>query len=373
MTPTDPNRFLIGTMSGTSMDGLDIVAVDFASPQQPKLIHSGFTAYPDELKQALLTLASDPQARISQLGQLDCRLGQFYATALNQFIAEHELNKAQISAIGSHGQTILHQPDTDYPYTLQIGDPNIVAAETGVTVVADFRRRDIALGGQGAPLAPAFHNQVFRSDQVNRAIINIGGIANITGLPANPELTVTGFDSGPGNTLIDLACRLRLQCDYDEDGHKARRGQVQSDLVRSILSNEPFFHLPPPKSTGTDYFSRQWLEQNRLLGLDAADLLANLTELSAISIARGLSYLPYEVSECFVCGGGAHNSYLLERLQFHLPDQLITTTEQLGIAPDWVEAMAFAWLARQTLLRQASNLPAVTNAQNLTILGGVYY
>ncbi len=373
MITADDNRYLIGTMSGTSMDGLDLAAVDFSSSKQPKLIHSGFIAYPPDLRQDLQSLATNPQSALSKMGRLDSQLGQFYAQAINQFIADLQLDHGQISAIGSHGQTILHQPDGDYPFTLQIGDPNIIAANTGLTVVADFRRRDIALGGQGAPLAPAFHERVFRSTEVNRAIINIGGIANITGLPADPEYTVTGFDSGPGNTLIDLICRQRLGCDYDDDGRFARQGQIQTQHIASVLEQEKYFLQPPPKSTGTDYFSAQWLEQNQLLEVSDYDLLASLTELTALSIVRGLSYLPYEVDECFVCGGGAHNNFLLERIGQHLPDRLITTTEHLGISPDWVEAMAFAWLARQTLLRQPGNLPAVTNAQKLTILGAVYY
>ncbi len=372
MIPTDDNRYLIGTMSGTSMDGLDLAAVDFSTPKHPKLIHSDFIAYPTDLKQELQSLATNPQAGINQLGQLDSRLGQFYAQAINRFIAQHQLEDRPISAIGSHGQTVLHQPDADHPFTLQIGDPNIIAANTGLTVVADFRRRDIALGGQGAPLAPAFHEQVFRSTTVNRAIINIGGIANITGLPADPELTVTGYDTGPGNTLLDLICRQRLDCDYDADGRLARQGQISTALVESILEQEDYFLQTPPKSTGTDYFSPQWLEQQRLLELGDHDLLATLSELTAVSIARGLSFLSYQVDECFVCGGGAHNSFLLERIQHHLPGRLIATTDYLGIPPDWVEAMAFAWLARQTLLQQPGNLPAVTNAQNLTILGAVY-
>ena len=372
MIPTDDNRYLIGTMSGTSMDGLDLAAVDFSTPKHPKLIHSDFIAYPTDLKQELQSLATNPQAGINQLGQLDSRLGQFYAQAINRFIAQHQLEDRPISAIGSHGQTVLHQPDADHPFTLQIGDPNIIAANTGLTVVADFRRRDIALGGQGAPLAPAFHEQVFRSTTVNRAIINIGGIANITGLPADPELTVTGYDTGPGNTLLDLICRQRLDCDYDADGRLARQGQISTALVESILEQEDYFLQAPPKSTGTDYFSPQWLEQQRLLELGDHDLLATLSELTAVSIARGLSFLSYQVDECFVCGGGAHNSFLLERIQHHLPGRLIATTDYLGIPPDWVEAMAFAWLARQTLLQQPGNLPAVTNAQNLTILGAVY-
>ncbi len=373
MISADDNRFLIGTMSGTSMDGLDLVVVDFSSPQQPKLVMSDFVAYPADLRQDLQSLATNSAASIKQLGRLDSRLGQFYAQAINQFIADHSLDHAQISAIGSHGQTILHRPDGDCPFTLQIGDPNIIAANTGLTVVADFRRRDIALGGQGAPLAPACHEQVFRSTTINRAIINIGGIANITGLPADPELTVTGFDTGPGNTLLDLICRQRLDSDYDENGRHARQGQIQSELVESILEQEGFFLQPPPKSTGTDYFSAQWLEQNRLFKLDDHDLLASLTEITAISVARGLSFLPYQVEECLVCGGGAHNSFLLERIQHQLPGRLVATTDHLDISPDWVEAMAFAWLARQTLQHQPGNLPAVTNAQKLTILGAVYY
>ena len=373
MIPNSDQRYYLGTMSGTSMDGLDIVAVDFSSAHHPRLLQTEFIAYPDDLKLALQSLVSGPQATIGELCQLDSRLGQFYATALNRFISDHQLEKQQISAIGSHGQTIRHQPVGEHPYSLQIGDPNIIAATTGLTVVVDFRRRDIALGGEGAPLAPAFHNQVFRSEQCNRAIINIGGIANITGLAADPGQPVSGFDTGPGNCLIDWVCSEYFARAYDDNGDLASTGNILFEPLQRILTEEQYFQQLPPKSTGTDYFSPAWLRKSGWLDFDKQDLLATLTELSAISISQGLNHLPYPVDECFVCGGGAHNHHLMHRLQYHLSDRSLSSTAELGIDPDWVEAMAFAWLARQTLLHQPGNLPSVTNAQKLTILGAVYF
>ena len=355
------------------MDGLDMVAVEFDTDKPPQLLHSHTEAYPEDLRQALISMAVDTNARISDMCELDTRLGQFYGTAIKQFVQQIDMSPQQFIAIGSHGQTIRHAPQGKHPYTLQIGDPNIIAVETGITVVADFRRRDIALGGQGAPLAPGFHAQVFRSGHLNRAIINIGGIANVTLLPASTSQLVQGFDTGPGNTLLDHVCRQQFDCDYDNRGLTARTGTIHASLLEQILQKEAYFSLPAPKSTGTDYFSPQWLAQTGLLSLSATDLLATLTELTAISIAQGIRDLPLGIEQGVVCGGGAHNDFLLERLSSQLPEIEITTTSQFGYNPDWVEAMAFAWLAKQTLDLRPGNLPSVTNAQNFTILGGVYF
>lgn len=363
----------VGAMSGTSMDGLDLAAVTFPENHKPVLHYSRNSPYPSDLKKSLLSMALDSNAILSDMCELDTRLGQFYATEIDRFISEFSIPKSAITAIGSHGQTLRHRVQGPHPYTLQIGDPNIIAAHTGVTVVADFRRRDVALGGQGAPLAPAFHQQIFRSDSCNRAIINIGGIANITSLYSDPTLPVLGFDTGPGNTLMDYVCREFLNTGYDDRGKIAASGHIHHSLLQTILQQEPYFQSPLPKSTGTDYFSPAWLERSGLVDLSTTDQLATLADLTAISITQGIHALPMTIDECYVCGGGAHNVFLLDRLAHHLADTNVSSTGNLGIDPDWVEAIAFAWLAKQTLNHQPGNLPSVTNAQKFTILGAVYY
>lgn len=355
------------------MDGLDLVAIRFTENALPETCASHFTAYPASLKQRLQNLALDAHASLNQMCQLDCELGQYYAQQINEFITKAGVSRESIRAIGSHGQTVRHSIQGSYPYTLQIGDPNIIAAKTGLTVVADFRRRDVALNGQGAPLAPAFHNYVFRDTQVNRAIINIGGIANITLLPADPGKDVIGFDSGPGNTLMDHLCQLKFDLAYDEDGKIASQGSIHQQRLTRLLENEPYFKTPYPKSTGTDYFSPKWLASSGLLELSPEDSMACLAGLTATSIAQAIASLDITVDEFYLCGGGAKNTYLTKVLAQQLKSDRVFTTDQLGINPDWVEASAFAWLACQTLKRKAGNLPSVTNAEKFTILGAVYF
>jgi anhydro-N-acetylmuramic acid kinase len=367
------DSIFIGTMSGTSMDGLDLVAIRFPDNAPPQTCATQFTPYPDSLKQRLQELALDMDASVNQMCLLDCELGQYYAQQINDFITYAGLSRRDIAAIGSHGQTVRHSIQGDHPYTLQIGDPNIIAAKTGLSVVADFRRRDVALSGQGAPLAPAFHNQVFRTNQVNRAIINIGGIANITILPAAQSEEVLGFDSGPGNTLMDHLCQLKFGLPYDEDGKIAHRGTTHPERLNIILENEPFFKKPFPKSTGTDYFSPQWLSSSGLLELSPEDSMACLSRLTASSIAQALEASGVTIDEFYLCGGGAKNTHLTQILAQQLATENVYTTERLGIHPDWVEASAFAWLACRTLRHKSGNLPSVTNAEKFTILGAVYF
>ncbi|MBC8209535.1 MAG: anhydro-N-acetylmuramic acid kinase [Gammaproteobacteria bacterium] len=367
----DSKPLYLGTMSGTSMDGLDLVAIDF-SHNKPVLQHHGHTPYPDELRKNLQHAALNESTTISAACNLDTQLGQFYAQEINLFLDKNSIQRDEIAAIGSHGQTIRHSPQGGFPYTLQIGDPNIIAARTGLNVVADFRRRDLALGGQGAPLTPAFHHEVFLTELNNRAIINIGGIANITLLAADSSIPVTGFDTGPGNTLMDHLSALHLGQNFDRNGNFARSGKVHSAILQNMLT-ESFFHLKAPKSTGTDHFSPAWLEKHDLNSLSPADAMCTTLELTAASISQSIKMQDTIPDECFVCGGGAHNGFLLERLQHHLRSVKVDTTEKLGISPDWVEATAFAWLARQTMLFLPGNLPSVTNAKYSTILGGVYF
>jgi anhydro-N-acetylmuramic acid kinase len=367
-TPAD---IYIGTMSGTSMDGLDLVAVRFDAPL-PHLLHQQTRPYPEALKLALQQIALNPNATLDEMCTLDSQLGQFYARQINHFIDQYSIDQRRIRAIGNHGQTIRHAPNREPPYSLQIGDANIIAALCNIDVVADFRRRDIALGGQGAPLTPAFHQQVFGSDTQHRVIINIGGIANLTLLPATTQVEAIGFDSGPGNTLMDFYCQHYLQQDFDDSGELACSGTPDLAILQQLL-NDPYFTQPAPKSTGTDYFSPDWLKSDEFGRLNPADALATVTELSARSIANAARSLPLQAEEYYICGGGAHNRFLLQRLAQLLAPANVQTTEALGIHPDWVEATAFAWLARQTLLHQAGNLPSATNAKYASILGAVYF
>lgn len=369
----DERSLYVGTMSGTSMDGLDLAAVKFQGERRPELITTQFTPYPAELQRRLKHLATNPNASLNESCELDSELGYFYASAINSFIDNKELQRGKIRAIGSHGQTIRHAPNTPNAYTLQIGDPNIIAATTGVNVVADFRRRDVALGGQGAPLASAFHNEIFRVPETNRAVINIGGISNITGIASNPSTEVVGFDCGPGNTFLDTVMQRHFAQKLDLDGNKAREGRINKELLSKIIANESYFSRPTPKTTGTDYFSPQWLDQTDVVTMSPADQLATLVELTVHTIGMGLQLLPFEIEECFVCGGGANNSFLMERLIAHLGSTRVSTTNDLGVHPDWVEAMAFAWLAHRTLNRRSGNLPSVTSAKKKTILGAVYF
>ncbi len=363
-------EYYIGLMSGTSMDALDAALVDF-STSPPRLESTHSHPFSQELRTALLALAQPGDNEIERLAQLDIQLGQASAELCLQLLQKAGVSADQVQAIGSHGQTIRHAPYATPPYTLQITDPNTIAELTGITTVADFRRRDLVVGGQGAPLVPAFHQALFRNGQQQRAILNIGGIANLSVLPADPNVAVTGFDTGPGNMLMDAWAQLQRQQPYDHDGAWARSGTVDQQLLTSLLS-DVYFEQQPPKSTGREQYNLSWL-QRQLRGSEAVeDVQATLCELTAVSIARAISQFAPLTEELFICGGGARNSYLLERIRHHLSDCRIDSSEVLGIAPQWMEAIAFAWLARQTLLGLTGNLPAVTGADEEVILGGIY-
>ena len=371
MQDVSSSEIYIGLMSGTSLDGIDIAVIDF-SQHPPTLIHCSTWPYQQSLQQRIREITISGNASIDSLCQLDVELGNTYADIINRSLEEAKLENAQIRAVGNHGQTIRHSPNTELPYTLQIGDPNVIAAKTGITTVGDFRRKDIALSGQGAPLAPAFHRFMFSSTSSDRAIINIGGIANITYLPADSESGVIGFDTGPGNTLSDFWINRHHGKACDEDGKWAASGGVNNDLLNKLLGNEPYFQTALPKTTGTEYFNSNWLIPQLDPDLAAEDVQATLVELTALTIARGIQLLPSTPVECFVCGGGIHNNYLIKRLQQALPICQILSTNQLGLDPDYVEAVAFAWLARQRVNQQAGNLPTVTRASSASILGGIY-
>jgi anhydro-N-acetylmuramic acid kinase len=358
-------------MSGTSLDGVDVAIVDF-SEYPPRLLHCSTTAYDEIMRQHLHKLCQSETTTLDNLYSLDAELGELYAESVNQALKLASLEHANIIAIGCHGQTIRHSPDSARPYTAQIGDPNRIAALTGITTVADFRRKDIALGGQAAPLAPAFHRFLFHADDENRALVNIGGIANITYLPSDPAEPILGFDTGPGNTLLNYWNEQHRKSPFDHAGAWARSGQVIDDLLESMIAGEEYFCLEAPKSTGTEHFNSDWL--TGFLGGDFApnDVQATLVELTVTTIANALSGLPALPAECFVCGGGAHNQYLLERLASKLPQCGVKTTSALGLDPDFVEAVAFAWLGRERINLRNGNIPQVTRAQRAAILGGVY-
>jgi anhydro-N-acetylmuramic acid kinase len=368
---SSPDLF-VGTLSGTSVDGIDAALVRF-SPR-PELVASRAVKFPEDMRLELLALATPGENEIDRLGQADVRLGRLFAEAINTLLKQAGVSASHVRAIGSHGQTVRHRPALAHPFTLQIGDPTVIAAATGIPVVADFRRKDLALGGQGAPLVPAFHEAVFRQARQDRVIVNIGGIANVTVLPGDPAKPVLGFDTGPGNTLLDGWARKALRQPMDRDGAFAASGRVQPGVLDALLG-DPYFEKPAPKSTGPEYFSADWLQRNFAAIGDRppADVQATLLALTAQSIADAIRQLPGMTRpSVYVCGGGAHNGALMRALQDQLPDSKVATTDVLGLPVDWIEAMAFAWLARQRLEEKPGNSPAVTGANRAAVLGGVW-
>ncbi len=360
-------------MSGTSLDAIDAVLVDFGMVPL-KIIATHSEPIPDHLKQILIKLC-DPQCEsITQMGEADVALGRLFAKSVQELLKKSSFPAKNIRAIGSHGQTIRHAPDTKTPFTLQIGDPNTIAAETGITTVADFRRRDMALGGQAAPLAPAFHNFLLRDDREHRWIVNIGGIANVTYLSARKNQPVIGFDTGPGNTLLDTWCSRHLKKAYDHGGKWAARGTSNSKLLEMLLE-DPYFQRKPPKSTGREYFNLYWLDEKlkRLkLKIPEQDVQSTLLDLTAHSIAHSIKNFSVPAGSIWLCGGGTHNAELVKRLKERCNPFRVTTTEEVGVHPDWVEAVCFAWLAKQTLENKPGNLPSVTGAKKASVLGAIY-
>lgn len=374
MTSGAKDELFIGVLSGTSVDAVDAALVRFG--RGVELIASHTLPYPAELRAELLRLAVPGENEIDRLGAADVGVGRHFAQAVNELVEFARLERGAVRAVGSHGQTVRHRPRLAVPFTLQVGDPNVIAAGTGLPVVADFRRKDMALGGQGAPLVPAFHAAVFRSERETRVVVNIGGIANLTVLPREASAPVLGFDTGPGNTLLDAWCRLHLGEPMDRDGAFAARGRVREELLREMLADE-FFAQTPPKSTGPEYFSPAWLdERRRHVGADTfapADVQATLVALTAQSIADAVvSACGGERAGVYVCGGGARNPVLMRALAERLPACRVDSTAALGVDPGWVEAMAFAWLARQRLAGAAGNCTAVTGASRAAVLGGLY-
>jgi len=366
----------IGLMSGTSLDGIDAALVDFDN-DKIRLVDFEYQAFPYEIKATIQQL-SRPDALISlqDYGSLDSRLGHLFASAVHAVLAKANIPAAAINAIGSHGQTIYHAPGGTLPFSLQIGDPNVIAEKTAITTISDFRRRDIAANGQGAPLVPAFHRAVFSHPNQHRCIVNIGGIANITVLPAASSVPVIGFDTGPGNTLIDQWIQRHQNRAYDQSGAWAKTGTINHDLVTQ-LTQDAYFKIPAPKSTGKEYFSLDWIAQNCAIDdYRPEDIQASLCYLTAISICDAIRQYAPAAEQVLICGGGIHNDYLLQLIERELIEQKlpcpVASTDICGIHPDHVEAMAFAWLARQTVNHLPGNLKEVTGANRAVILGGIY-
>ncbi|MCR8924401.1 anhydro-N-acetylmuramic acid kinase [Dasania sp. GY-MA-18] len=364
-----PLQRYIGLMSGTSMDGIDAAILE-VSPKGFKLGQHYSHNIPPALHQQLLALCAPGDNEIIRMGQADYLLGMEFATAVKKLLNISGLKPADITAIGSHGQTIRHHPQGPSPFSLQIGNPNLITQHTGICTVADFRSRDIAAGGQGAPLAPAFHQAAFASPDTNRVIVNIGGMANIT--PLIKGQATQGFDTGPGNVLLDYWIAKNIGERYDRNGDWAASGQVLTDLL-SQMQQDPYFALPAPKSTGREYFNSYWLEQQLDQRSDKpADVQATLLQLTANTIAQAIQALGYPINEVYIGGGGAHNLALMQALKLALTPYSVHSTGALGIAPDWVEAAAFAWLAQQTLNSRSGNIPAATGANSACILGAIY-
>ena len=366
--------YYLGIMSGTSLDGVDIALMAFG--EKPQFIAAQFTPMPAELRQDLLQLISQGSASLQKLGELDQRLALLYAEAVNHFLTSHQLQSQQIRAIGCHGQTVWHAPQGNFPFTMQLGDMNLLAARTGIDVIGDFRRKDMAFGGQGAPLVPAFHQAWFYDDNWATEVLNIGGISNVSIL--FPHQPIIGYDTGTGNALMDGWIERHLGKSYDADGQWARSGKVRSELLAEMLK-DPYFQLPPPKSTGRELFNLAWLEKTlekttALLGeIPPQDVQATLLEFTAQSIAIALNQLETSLPRrLLVCGGGAKNGLLMARLQALLPQWQCHPTNAEGLDADYVEAAAFAWLAYRRLHNQPSNLPSVTGAQRAVSLGAIF-
>jgi len=363
--------YYIGIMSGTSLDGIDAGIYDFnQSKMQSIAFH--YQAYPTAIKKKIKQFCDMSQTvSLQDYGELEQQLSELYAKACLALLAKTSLSAKHIKAIGSHGQTLCHFPNSQHPFSLQIGDANIIAQRTKITTVADFRSRDIAAGGQGAPLVPAFHQAIFHSDLENRAILNIGGIANLTLLPKNTQQAVQGFDTGVGNTLMDSWIHQHLKQAYDKNGDWAKTGTVQADLLHALKA-DAYFKQPLPKSTGTEYFSKAWLMAKLSpFHYQPEDIQRTLCQFTAETIAEALLKFAPTTDTLFICGGGIHNQCLMDSLKNLLPIS-IKSTKDIGVDPDQVEAMAFAWLAKQTLKGLTSNLPSVTGAKQAVILGGIY-
>ena len=373
MDDPSPELFL-GLISGTSADGIDAALVRFADDgahAHCELLLGHTYRWDDSVRARLVALGQGGDCTsLDELGSLDVQVAQAFADAALALLEAAHIPPASVYALGSHGQTVRHRPEAAFPFTWQIGDGNVIAERTGITTVADFRRRDVAAGGHGAPLLPALHAALLHSPDETRAVLNLGGIANLTLLPARGA--VRGFDTGPANALLDVWCERHTGAPFDAGGAFAASGQVD-DVLLAVLLAERWFALPPPKSTGREQFHLTWL-QGRLGDTQRApqDVQATLLELTAASIAVALRATQPDTTRLLVCGGGVHNPLLLLRIAARLPGVRVESTAVHGVDPDFVEAMGFAWLARETLAGRPGNLPGVTGARGPRVLGAIH-
>ncbi len=359
-------------MSGTSVDAVDAALVAFnEADSKPNFLALYSHPIPENLKKNLLACNQQNTLSLDTFCQLQVSTGRLFSETVQQLLKQESLQARDIKAIGSHGQTIFHAPGIGM--SLQIGHPAIIAKQTGITTVADCRIDDMALGGQGAPFAPAFHQSLFSEPYQNSVAVNVGGIANISLIPAgDSQEALLGFDTGPGNCLIDEACQRFFNQPYDVNGKLAESGKVHRELLKKLLTDD-YFKYPAPKSTGRDKFNWQWLNQFEIDTIEPSHLLATLTELTAITIAEAISTKKdYSTGNIWVCGGGAYNQYLMQRLQTHLPNANVQSSSKKKINPVATEGMLFAWLAKQRLEHRPVNLKDVTGATRNAILGGVW-
>ena len=362
----------IGLISGTSMDAVDAALVAFGD-DGASTVATHSASIPEGLKHELHALARDPSGAAIRFWNADARLGTIFADAALDLLRVADVGARAVTAIGSHGQTVYHAPGATPPLTVQLGDPSIIAERTGIATVADFRRRDVAAGGEGAPLAPAFHRAVFSASGIERGILNLGGIANLSVLPADPGRPLLGFDTGPANTLLDGFVRSRFGADMDRDAARASEGEVIPSLLAALL-DEPYLDREPPKSTGRELFNEAWLDARLAAHAQAAphDVLRTLCELTVETAVAAVERFAPRTQEIFLCGGGARNPLIASRLAERAAPISVETTARLGIHADWVEAAAFAWLAMRTLGAEAGNAPTVTGAAREAVLGGIY-
>lgn len=366
----DASALYIGLISGTSADGIDAALVSFEN-ETPHLVGARVHPWPDALRAQILAVAQDEtRLDLDAYGRLDVAIGAEFAEATAALLSHTDTPASRVRAVGSHGQTLRHRPHGKHPFTLQVGDPSVIAEHCGIDVVADFRRADVAAGGQGAPLLPAVHAMLLGRPGHTRVVLNLGGIANITVLRSDGH--VSGFDTGPANGLMDAWCLRHLGEPFDRDGALARRGRVDSELLGALLA-DPYFAAPPPKSTGREHFHLMWLDGHaRVRALPVEDVQATLLELSARSIGAAIRTHAPEATDVLACGGGVHNVLLMERLRALLAPAALGSTASEGVDPDFLEATAFAWLARQRLLGRPGNLPAVTGAAGPRVLGAIW-
>ncbi len=371
-----PPDIFLGLMSGTSVDAIDALAINLdpgSVPREERILGHCSLAIPEQTKSRIIALSSEASDSLTESLELDFELGHLFADCALQLMQQLNLPPSQIQAIGSHGQTIRHRPPTKDSitsphYSQQIGDANIIAERTGVDVVADFRRRDIAAGGQAAPLVPTFHAHWFGEFEQRKAAVNIGGMANISILES--DRCTAGFDSGPGNVLMDYWCQKNTGAAIDLNGDWAKQGKVDPRLLEDLLA-DPYFSLPAPKSTGREHFNANWLESKSKGDTSAEDVQATLLELTARTICDAIKSSARVCGEIVLCGGGVYNTALVQRIQ-ELAHTEVTSCERYGLKPEQVEAAAFAWLAKKRIENEPGNSPAVTGAEGYRILGAIY-